>query len=506
MPENEAAGRHRLGKLQSLTEIAGADGSRKADAYHAPLRPEGETRTDGLAEAAGETRLALGATERSEAKRDAVSAEAYDVSDVLAGLRDFPGPSLDLKAVRDGTVQPEKEEDLEASKALGFQELMRAGLGGADNLEVRIENKKLVVKAPPETQEKVKQLLEQLRQAPGATAATESRSHAFDDRFLKELGADPSVAEGRLRAYYWARRLDRRLTPQEFKAHWFEVPPPVVGDEGLGEQGFRKRYGVHPFVDTSRDHLSTFGMDVDTASYTLARNLLRSGKLPEPKQVRVEEFVNYFREEVPTDPELVFSVACEGGPAPFGAGLDLLKITVKARELRANEVKPAVLTFAVDTSGSMNLEDRLGLVRGALKTLVASLKPEDRVGIVAYDAHAYLVLPHTAAREGRRILGAIDSLAPGGGTNVEAGLELAYRVADEVFEPRAVNRVILASDGVANVGARGPDEILKKVQVFARRGIYLSAVGFGMGRYNDALLETLANQGNGNYAYVDGLA
>jgi Ca-activated chloride channel family protein len=146
---------------------------------------------------------------------------------------------------------------------------------------------------------------------------------------------------------------------------------------------------------------------------------------------------------------------------------------------------------------------RLALVRDALRALVSALGPDDRVGIVAYSSAPYLVLPHAPVREAGRILGAIDSLSPRGATNVEAGLDLAYRLADEVFQPKALNRVILCSDGVANAGARGPDEILKKVEVYAKRGIYLSSIGVGMGRYNDALLETLADKGNGNYAYVD---
>jgi Ca-activated chloride channel family protein len=332
----------------------------------------------------------------------------------------------------------------------------------------------------------------------------------------------PPAAETRLRAYHYYRSLDPTLTPESFWERKLAVPPPAVGDEGLGQEGFKKRYGVSPFVDTRFDHLSTFGMDVDTASYTLARKMLQDGKLPDPKTVRVEEFINYFQEEYPPDPSAVFSVFCEGGPSPFGGGaaaaladtsggeahfggLDLLKITVKARELHPGERKDAVLTFAVDTSGSMNLESRLGLVRQALTTLAGSLKPDDRVGIVGFAAHAYLVLPHTPAREKDRILGAISSLSPTGGTNVEAGLDLAYRIADEVFAPKAVNRIILCSDGVANVGARGPEEILKKVQVFAKRGIYLSCAGFGAG-LKDALLETLADKGNGNYAYVDSAA
>jgi Ca-activated chloride channel family protein len=293
-----------------------------------------------------------------------------------------------------------------------------------------------------------------------------------------------------------------------------------VGDEGLGREGFRERYGCNPFVDTRRDRFSTFGMDVDPASYTYARNQLRAGRLPRPETVRVEEFVNYFPEEYAADPDTVFSVFCEGGPSPFGEGLELLKIGVKARELKQGERKNAVLTFAVDTSGSMagsvrsekgkqidtSGASRLALVRQALRTLVEALGPDDRVGLIAYNTHPYLVLPHTAARERSRILGAIAALEPGGATNVQAGLDLTYRVAYEVFEPKALNRVILCSDGVANVGARGPDAILKKVSVFAGRGIYLSCVGFGMGRYNDAMLETLANKGNGNYAYVDSVA
>ncbi len=333
------------------------------------------------------------------------------------------------------------------------------------------------------------QQIAQGQQAPHLAAALQLRRQS-----AVELG---------LRAFQHYRSLDPTLKPEVFFSQAITVQAPTVGDEGLGEEGFKKRYGVNPFVDTARDHLSTFGMDVDTASYTLARGAVAAGKLPDPKTVRVEEFVNYFREEMPADPDAVFAVRCEGGPSAFGDGLDLLKITVKARELLPGERKDAVLTFAIDTSGSMNLGDRLSLVKQALETLVRSLKPEDRVGIVAFGATPYLVLPHTPARERERISGAVRSLVPGGGTNVEAGLALAYRVADEVFEKKAVNRVVLCSDGVANVGARGPGEILRKAEVFAKRGVYLSCAGFGMGKYSDAMLETLANKGNGNYAYVD---
>jgi Ca-activated chloride channel family protein len=152
----------------------------------------------------------------------------------------------------------------------------------------------------------------------------------------------------------------------------------------------------------------------------------------------------------------------------------------------------------------LSAESRLELVRAALRTLLGALDSQDRVGIVAYATHPYLVLPHTPARERGRILAAVESLRPSGATNVEAGLDLAYRLADEVFDPKALNRILLLSDGVANVGARGPEEILQKVQVFAQRGIFLSCVGVGLGaKYNDAMMETLAKRANGNYSHLD---
>ncbi len=322
----------------------------------------------------------------------------------------------------------------------------------------------------------------------------------------KDLSGRYSAAdEERARAYFHYKSRDPKLTVESFEARAISIPPPVVGDEGLGQERFRARYRVNPFVDTQRDHLSTFAMDVDTASYTRTRGLLRAGRLPDPTTVRVEEFVNFFRRDHVADPTRAFSVFCEGGPAPFGASHEQHEITVKARELALGERRNAILTFAIDASGSMALEHRLEQVKSALAQLLASaeIRPDDRIAIVAYGAQPYLLLPHTAARERERILGAIGGLAPGGSTNVEAGLDLAYRLADEAFHLKAQNRVILCTDGVATAGARGAEQILERVQVFARRGIYLSIAGFGRRQYNDAFLERIANQGNGNYSYVD---
>jgi Ca-activated chloride channel family protein len=349
-------------------------------------------------------------------------------------------------------------------------------------------------------------------------------------------GGDPrevGLREARLRGWSYYRALDPELTLERFAARPLAVPAPAIGDEGLGPEGFRERYGVNPFVDASLDRHSTFSMDVDTASFHRALHLLRAGSLPPPGEVRVEEFVNSFPGDELAERGAVFSVFSEGGPSPFGgagaaasaaaegtalragaaaadaagagSALELVSLTVKARELADGERRSAVLTLALDTSGSMFLEERLELVKRSLATLLQALAPDDRVGVVAYGAQAYLVLPHTPARERERLLDALAALTPRGASNVEAGLELAYRLADEVFQPHALNRVVLCSDGVATAGARGPEEILKKVKVFAARGIYISTVGFGAKKYDDRMLERLANEGNGRYDFVSSL-
>jgi len=322
---------------------------------------------------------------------------------------------------------------------------------------------------------------------------------------------NPSEQERLLRGYAYWRSVDPRLSFEAYAARPLAVPPPPIDDEGLGREGFRKRYGVNPFMDTTVDCLSTFGMDVDTASFTRIRSELSAGRLPDPREVRIEECINFFPDPRPTEPGRDFTLFCEGGPSPFGAGLELLALTVKARKLTRSERKPVLLTFAIDTSGSMaaqaSAEDpeltRLDLVKTALKNLLESLRPQDRVALVGFGRSATLLLPPTPVHQRKRIADAIDSLLPAGPTNVEAGLDLAYRVADQAFDSKAVNRVVLCTDGVATVGPSGPEEMLSKVKAYAGRGILLSCIGVGMGKYNDAMLETLADKGNGNYAYVD---
>ena len=265
-----------------------------------------------------------------------------------------------------------------------------------------------------------------------------------------------------------------------------------------------KAVGTNPFTETAQDRLSTFGLDVDTGSYTVARRYIVDGNLPDPRSVRVEEYVNYFNYGDPAPTRDDFAIRAEGAPTPFApANHRLLRFNLRGREVTAEKRRPVVMTFVVDVSGSMEQEDRLGLVKESLSLLLDQLTPRDRIGLVVYGSEARLVLEPTNDREAARR--AIKSLATEGATNAEAGLELGYDVAGRNFRMDSSNRILLCSDGVANVGRTGPQAILGRIGREARRGIELSTLGFGMGNYNDHLMEQLADKGDGRYAYIDSL-
>ena len=270
---------------------------------------------------------------------------------------------------------------------------------------------------------------------------------------------------------------------------------------------FFQTYGTNPFIDTEDDAFSTFGMDVDTASYAVTRRYLRDGYLPPPEAVRVEEFVNAFDYDYTPPSDATFAIHLEGAPSKFGEGkrLQLLRIGVQGRIVPDEDRKDAKLTFVIDVSGSMNRENRLELVKQTLTLLVDQLRPGDEIGIVVYGSNARVVLPHTRNVNREHILAAINSLTPGGSTNAEEGLRMGYKLALQNLHPNYINRVILCSDGVANVGRTGPDAILAEIDTYVKKDIFLTTVGFGMGNYNDILMEQLANKGNGSYAYVDTL-
>ena len=270
---------------------------------------------------------------------------------------------------------------------------------------------------------------------------------------------------------------------------------------------FFKDYGTNPFIDTEDDHLSTFGMDVDTASYSVTRRYLRDGYLPPPEAVRVEEFVNAFDYNYSSPSAEAFAVHIEGAPSRFGEGkrLQLLRIGIQGRVVPDENRKDATLTFVIDVSGSMDMENRLELVKRALTLLVEQLRPGDKVAIVVYGSRARIVLPHTGIEGREEILAAIHSLVPEGVTNAEEGLRLGYSLASRNAQVNGINRIILCSDGVANVGETGADGILRVIRSYVEEGITLTTLGFGMGNFNDVLMEQLANNGDGSYAYIDTL-
>jgi Ca-activated chloride channel family protein len=247
-------------------------------------------------------------------------------------------------------------------------------------------------------------------------------------------------------------------------------------------------------------------MDVDTGSYTAARNYINTGVLPPPDTVRVEEFVNYFDYSYPPPQAEAFGIYVDSAPSPFGQGNNhVVRVGIQGQRIEASNRKDAVVTFVIDVSGSMQEPNRLPLVKQALRLLVDELNQADRIGIVVYGSEARVLLEHTTVANKDTILRAIDSLGDEGSTNAEAGLRLGYDLASKHFVPGAINRVILCSDGVANVGETGPDGIREQIRDYTAQGVDLSTIGFGMGDYNDQLMEQLADDGNGNYAYVDNL-
>ena len=286
------------------------------------------------------------------------------------------------------------------------------------------------------------------------------------------------------------------------------VPPLNPPNDEAYHDMYFKGTGTNPFIDTEDDHLSTFGMDVDTGSYSITRRYLTDGHLPPPEAVRVEEFVNAFDYNYNPPTDSAFAIHIDGAPSKFGEGkrLQLLRIGLQGRVIPNEHRKDANLTFVIDVSGSMKKENRLELVKKALTLLVAQLRSSDTVGIVVYGSRGRIVLPHTGIERRSEILDAINSLRPRGSTNAEEGLRIGYDLAWRNASVNHINRVILCSDGVANVGKTGPDEILKEIRAYVDKGITLSTVGFGMGNYNDVLMEQLADTGNGNYAYVDTLS
>lgn len=265
-----------------------------------------------------------------------------------------------------------------------------------------------------------------------------------------------------------------------------------------------KEYTEEGFKDPKTEPLSTFSVDVDTASYSNVRRLLEDGNFVPEDAVRAEEFINYFDYDYP-DPEegRTFGDYVEIADCPWNPANKLMMIGIQGKRLPEAETPPSNIVFLIDSSGSMASYDKLPLVQTAFSMLAEKLTEKDRISIVTYAGHADTIIKGASGRDKDDILEALYSITASGGTNGEGGIEQAYKLAENYFIEGGNNRVILATDGDLNIGASSEDELVKLIKSKRDKGIYLSVLGFGTGNYKDDKLEAVADNGNGNYSYID---
>jgi Ca-activated chloride channel family protein len=385
---------------------------------------------------------------------------------------------------------PETGEEA-AEVAKDHSRLIRRPESDPRSAEVRHE---VVIQQAPPVEEPAREATTRPQTMPGDRADMEMYEADMGyDAFGAPAPAD-ALAPGKAK---WESHAPSEL--------WSDVPT----GRGPGRGGDKYGHLVDNPFRTVKDHpLSTFSIDVDTASYANVRRfLLRENRLPPPDAVRIEELVNYFDYDYagPED-DVPFAAHIEVAGCPWKAGRRLVRVGLKGMEVRGEQRPPSNLVFLLDVSGSMNSPDKLPLLKDGMKLLAEQVREDDRVGIVVYAGSEGLVLPSTPGAEREKILAALERLQAGGSTNGGAGIELAYRVAQENFIEGGVNRVLLCTDGDFNVGTTSTGALVRMVEERAKKGVFLSVLGFGRGNLNDSMMEEISNKGNGNYAYVDSLA
>lgn len=260
------------------------------------------------------------------------------------------------------------------------------------------------------------------------------------------------------------------------------------------------------FKNVTVNPLSTFSIDVDAASYSNMRRFINNGQNPPADAVRIEEMINYFSYDYPQPKgEHPFSITTEMSDCPWNKNNKLIHIGLQGKKMDMSEAPSSNLVFLLDVSGSMSSPNKLPLLKKSFNLLVNNLTENDRVAIVVYAGAAGLVLPSTAGNNKEKIMGALNKLNAGGSTAGGAGIKLAYKIAQENFIKEGNNRIILATDGDFNIGASSDGEMTRLIEEKRKSGVYLTCLGFGMGNYKDSKMETLADKGNGNYAYIDNI-
>ena len=326
----------------------------------------------------------------------------------------------------------------------------------------------------------------------------------------QQQAAQPSMTKQAPLADLAAKREARRAMPAA--APMLESYALTVAPEPL-PAGYRdqdreqyQKLAQNPVHSVAEAPVSTFSIDVDTGSYANVRRLLNEGRLPPQGAVRLEEMLNYFPYAyAPPSDDSPFGITTELAPSPWNPHTRLLRIGIKASERSVEQLPPANLVFLVDVSGSMDRREGLPLVKGTLKLLVDQLRPQDKVSLVVYAGDSRVVLEPTSGKDKAKIRAAIEQLQAGGSTAGAAGIELAYRMAQQGFIDKGINRILLATDGDFNVGVSDFDSLKAMAAEKRRSGVSLTTLGFGVDNYNERLMEQLADAGDGNYAYIDNL-
>ncbi|ANO48101.1 von Willebrand factor, type A [Flavobacterium columnare] len=281
--------------------------------------------------------------------------------------------------------------------------------------------------------------------------------------------------------------------------------PEIEIPENKNEESYAE-IEENKFENPSVNPLSTFSIDVDNASYTNIRRFINNGQEIPKDAVRLEEMINYFSYTYPQPKDNhPFSINTEYSECPWNSNHKLLKIGLQGKKMDKNNLPPSNIVFLIDVSGSMEEENKLPLLKESMKILVKELRPQDKVSMVVYAGAAGMILPPTSGNEKNKIMNALDELTAGGSTAGGEGIELAYKIAEENFIKEGNNRIVLATDGDFNVGASTDKEMELLIERKRKTGIFLTCLGYGMGNYKDSKMETLANKGNGNYAYIDNM-
>lgn len=263
---------------------------------------------------------------------------------------------------------------------------------------------------------------------------------------------------------------------------------------------------INKFTQTNNEKFSTFSVDTDTASYTLMRDsILRAGSLPGKESVRIEEYVNYFDYNYPKPQDAKFLINTELAPSPFDKTntKHIFRIGIQGQEISTKNRKDSILTFLIDTSGSMADNNKLNLVKNSLKIMLKQLKPTDKVAIVEYNFSAKTILKHTLVRDESKIVEAIDSLKAISSTDIEKGLRMAFKESQESYDPDYLNRIIICSDGINSSEIKNPEEFVNQIRKEYETKVSISALGVGFTNYNDTFLETIASKNDGYYSYID---